>query len=227
VKKMRNAWALGAMAAVVLATAGGVWADPISFNLGGGGSVVFGGGNAPLVTTAGVVNNAVDLTTGTSVAITNGALNFTTGGQVLPPAVGTPFIDIFNAGGSLTITGSIAGGANAVLLQGTFLTPGTLLCCASSAAAFNDVISPSVMDPTLAADLGVVTNGGGSLAQTELVLNFTLSVPGEALPFSGIQAGGAVTVNNSSAVPEPTSLLLLGSGILGLGLWGYRKAGFE
>lgn len=208
------------LAVGVAVISGPAWAIPVTFHLGLGGTVSYGGGANPLVTTDGVVTSVE--TPSTLLGITNGDLDFITGAQIAPISPSPLFIDFFAPGGGLTISGDIGGGSE-LLLAGTF-GPSTFICCSTGTASFSGLIAPTFFSPDLAVALGISDLvGGGSVAQTEIITNFTfLGLSGTGLPFTGEQTGGAVLV---TAVPEPSALLFLGTGLLLFGLIFGRRLG--
>lgn len=205
---------------------GPAWAIPVTFHLGLGGTVSYGGGASPLVTTDGVVTSVE--TPAILLGITDGDLDFTTGDFTtgVPPVSPSPlFMDFFAPGGGLTVNGDIGGGSE-LLLAGTF-GPSSFICCAAGPAGFSGLLVPTFFSPDLAVALGISDLvGGGSVAQTDIITTFTfLGIPGAGLPFSGEQTGGSVLVTAVTAVPEPSSLLFLGSGLLLIGLVAGRRLG--
>jgi hypothetical protein len=195
-------------------------AVPIVFNLGFGGTVSYGGGDSAFTTTNGAVTQVGNGSTNLSIA--GGDLDFATGNYIGGGSMGTGFQNIYAAGGSVTITGDIGSGS-VLLMQGDFADASTFTCCSGSspvyASSFGGLLDISYVDADLAAALGFnLPASGGSIAQVEIFFGTSPTATGVA--FSGTQGGGALSV---SEVPEPGSLLLLGSGLAGFAIWGRKK----
>jgi len=195
-------------------------AVPIVFNLGYGGTVSYGGGDSAFTTTNGVVTSVGNGST--TLSITGGDLDFATGNYIGGGSTATGFENIYAAGGSVSIHGNIGSGS-VLLLQGDFADTSTFSCCTGSspvyASSFGGLLDISYVDANLAAALGFhLPASGGSIAQVEIFFGASPTTTGAA--FTGTQGGGALSV---SEVPEPTTLLLLGSGLAGFAVWGRRK----
>jgi hypothetical protein len=195
-------------------------AVPIVFNLGYGGTVSYAGGNSAFTTTNGAVTSVGNGTT--TLSITGGDLDFATGNYIGGGSTGTGFENTYAAGGSVSIHGDIGSGS-ILLMQGDFADTSTFSCCTGAspvyASSFGGLLDISYVDPTLAAALGFnLPASGGSIAQVEIFFGTSPTASGVA--FSGTQGGGALTV---SEVPEPASLLLLGSGLAGFAIWSRKK----
>ena len=195
-------------------------AVPIVFNLGYGGTVSYAGGNSAFTTTNGAVTSVGNgLTT---INIAGGDLDFTTGNYIGGGSTATGFQNVYAGGGSVTIYGNVGSGS-VLLMQGGFANNSTFNCCTGSspvyASSFGGLLDISYVDANLAAALNFnLPAAGGSLAQVEIF--FGTSPTATGIAFSGTQGGGALSV---SEVPEPGSLLLLGSGLAGFAFWGRRK----
>jgi len=135
-------------------------------------------------------------------ACTGCALNFTSGvfggGQ-------------FGPGGTLTITGSILGSPNMVLVSGSFSNAGIL--SGNGQSTFSGFGSDEKA-PLLLNYFGIAP-GTLDFVNTETSV-FGAVTPGTA--FGPLQVSNADFDNeNRPVIPEPASLILLGSGLLGVG----------
>lgn len=220
-RKMKKAAVIAALFALFVGFSSiPAMAVPIVFNMGFGGTVSYGGGDSAFTTTNGAVTQVGNGSTNLSIA--GGDLDFATGNYIGGGSTGTGFENIYAAGGSVTITGDIGSGS-VLLMQGDFADASTFTCCSGSspvyASSFGGLLDISYVDADLAAALGFnLPASGGSIAQVEIFFGTSPTATGVA--FSGTQGGGALSV---SEVPEPGSLLLLGSGLAGFAIWGRKK----
>jgi hypothetical protein len=122
-------------------------------------------------------------------------------------------------GGSLTVTGGLDIGTYALSPGGPGVTISPF-----GAFAFDDVIYPA-SNPLL--DVwGLLFSGGG------LEINIWGNTPDNYSFYSHNGASYSVTDDSvatfrASAVSEPPTLMLLGAGLLGLGMLGWRRKGLQ
>ncbi len=186
---------------------------------GGSGSVSYAGGSNPLVGSSIGVSQVTGINTpqnAGTLTISGGNLSFTTGaftGSTSNSWIFSP------QNSSITIWGSVLGGPTVALLSGVFSSDVTVLSFGPSnplkivAAAIVNFI-----DPDLAAYFGLT--GGTSQG---FVGGLNLSFSASAVPPNAFQSSSVGSGNVTSHVPEPVSLLLLGSGLLGLAALGRRR----
>ena len=193
----------------------------IVFSGSGSGTVSWAGGSSPLVGSGIVitsVSGSADLANSPAPHnVTSGVLSFTTGAYT---GVGSDGFYNFAAGGSLTITGGVP---DAGIAAGSFL-----LTAVNVAAQFNPSYGPSGFQFNMTIPFGSDTKN------PDLLSYFGLA-PSPSFTFSGTLMGpaasgglGGFTASVRSAdvlntVPTPSSLLLLGSALLGVGLIVSRK----
>jgi hypothetical protein len=196
-----------------------------------GGTLNYVGGSNPLTGTNFPIN-LVFTPGGPLAVVTDGDLDFITGNYLpsytLDPS-GSSFTSFYDTGGSLTITGGIQGTSiGGPLLTATFSGPSIFNYVNFGFASFSGGLSVTSVNPDLALLLGITPfdSGSGTIAQADFFVDFNGSAWGFGTPapgqaFSGTQA----SVNIAVGAPEPGTLLLLGSGLAGLGLLRRKKLG--
>jgi hypothetical protein len=212
-----NRWfaGAGALVASLAFTVVGAEAVPINFGVDFGGSVSYDGGANPLVITAAPVSTVDNGTT--SLSITGGLLDLSTGNFTSGIASTSGFQSTYIGGGSLTLSGDIGSGVT-TLLSGSFLGPVTFDCCLLGSSSLSGLLTVNSVDTNLASLLGFNLPTGGALGLVQL-FEVIPTTPGVA--FSGLQAGGVITVVD--VIPLPPAVFLMGSGLIGLAGVGYLR----
>ena len=221
----------------LLVTPVGVFADGLGatvWNLSGlssSGSISWDGTSAGALIGSGIVSDLIDgsgtpMNAGVNLGITSGSLAFNTGANSYNGTLGSSWSWGTGAGATLQLTGCIyaigIGGkcSNNVLLEDSFQN----ITITPIGGGYNVVVGgiQGEINPTVANYFGLANNTGFAAAS----FNFTIlsaAAPGYAL--TDVNGVGAALngVINANVVPEPSSRLLLATGIVGLLLWRGRR----
>ena len=186
---------------------------------GAGGSLTYDGAGGPLVGAdivfVEIQGDGTPLNNGVTLQCTDCTLNFTTGANTQEG----PSQWIWDGGGTFTLTGDIAalGLDDAVLVSGTFTgTPNTPGLVSTDSTALFVSIGIDTKHTELASFYGLGTEF--KFANTEIALGTFTDLPDGSFSATPNQAD---LVN--TAVPEPATLLLLGSGLAGVGAFNRRR----
>lgn len=207
-----NRWfaGVGVFVGSLALTAVGAEAAPINFNVGVGGTIQYVGGTAPLVINGAPVSSVDNGTT--TLPITGGFLSLVTGDFTSGVATTSGFQSTYNTGGGLFNLFGDVGSGSTTLLSGSFLGPVTFDCCLAGSSSLSGTLTVNSVDANLASLLGFnLPATGGALGLVQL---FEVIPTGPGVAFSGLQAGGVVTVVD--VIPLPPAVFLMGSGLASL-----------
>ena len=186
-----------------------------SINTPTAGTISYNGSGGPLVGSGIIVDTIQGLPAGLPLACGGCTLSFNTGNFTgFTAATWT-----FASGGFIKITGAFAPagiGPGSTLLSGIFTSPTTVLDIGSQLKISGGTIFDT-KNPLLDAYYGFPA---GQQFRGALALHFVSSAsPPHGFTSNPTLAGSVV----NTPIPEPASLLLLGSGLLGLAAYGRKK----
>jgi hypothetical protein len=178
-----------------------------------GASLSYTGGAADLIASGIVVASINDLTNATASSCTGCVLSFTSGASTGTWTWGA------GAATSLTVTGT-DGAVSGTLLSGMILNAAVGSCGGVTCVEVNTFIN--TVNPALAAVLGYTApspNSWTGSSSLEIVLSAS---PGSSFSLTNTNIGSG-DLGTTPVVPEPSSLLLLGSGLLGFASLARKK----
>ncbi len=194
----------------------------LDFFVVGGGTISYGGGTTPLVGTGvqalAVVGTGTPSNAGVPHACGGCVLDFTTGNFISSG----PSSWTFGAGGTITLTGGISGPGLSIpigttLFAGSFTSNPVViqgpLGLRALVAGFSDTKNQTLTD-----FFGLPNASFGGL------VNLSFAAPGN--PASGFTSTAVLSGDVANTpTPEPSTLLLIGSGLVGIGVGARRRSG--
>lgn len=209
--------------------AGVSFAEFIDFTIpafGGGGSISYAGGANPLIGTNLAVSlitggNGVPQNDGVPLSCVGCVINFQTG--AFTGASGPSWS--FAPGGTFTLTGtipSLTGSTPTTLMSGYFMSDSTVLQMlppVSGLGAFTiaGATFSSILDPAL-------TNFYGTPSDPmRYASNFNISFYTNGSPAGAFSSNAIASGNLTAATPEPVSIVLLGTALIGCAAIGRRR----
>ena len=187
------------------------WIIDFGINTPTTGSISYAGGNTPLVGSNIQVDNYIGLDTplnnGVGFNLPNGILNFTTGALI----GSTPYTWDFGSGGSISILNG-----STTLLSGSFNSASVAKTGELFRVAFSSFTD--FKNAELAAFYGL-----GEYANLPWDGSFNISFAAVGTPPGGFLSSTVLSGDVMNTVPEPGTLVLLGSGLVGIAAWGRKK----